>query len=56
MPKPPQQDQPEQPGDYELQYRRENPALNQLAQTRDEKTNKRGNDITRRTLTHNIIG
>ena len=47
-------DQPEQPSQYELHQRRENTALNQLAQARDEKTHQGRDDITRRTLTHNI--
>jgi hypothetical protein len=50
--KPAQPDQPEKPSDYEMHYRREYPALNQLAQPRNEKTHERCDDITGRTLTH----
>ena len=55
MSKPPQPDQPEESGYYEVHERREYPALNQLAQARNEKTHQRRDDITGRTLTHNII-
>jgi hypothetical protein len=51
---PPQPDQPEKSGDYEMHYRGEYPALNQLAQSGDEKTHKRCDDITGGTLTHNV--
>lgn len=55
MSKPPQPDQPEEPGHYEMHQRRENPALNQLAQARNEKTHEGRDDIAGGTLTHNII-
>ena len=52
---PAERDQPEQPSQNELHQRGENTALNQLAQARDEKTHQGGDDITRRTLTHNYL-
>jgi hypothetical protein len=52
---PSQPDQPEKSSDYKMHYRREYPALNQLAQPRNEKTHERCDDITGGTLTHNII-
>ncbi len=54
MSKPPEPDQPEKPGPYEVHECRQYPALNQLAQTRNKKTHQRRNNITGRTLTHNI--
>lgn len=54
MSEPPQPDQPEKSSDYEMDYRRENPALNQLAQPRNEKTHERCDDITGGSLTHNV--
>jgi hypothetical protein len=51
---PPQPDQPEESSDYEMHYRREYPALNQLAQPRNKKTHERRDDITGGALTHNI--
>jgi hypothetical protein len=53
--KPPQPDQPEEPRDYKMHYRREYPALNQLTQSRNEKTHQRCDDVTGGTLTHNVV-
>jgi len=53
--KPPQPDQPEEPGSYEVHERGQYPTLNQLSQARNEKTHQRRDNITGRTLTHNII-
>ncbi len=55
MSEPPQPNEPEHAGHDEVHQRRNNPTLNQLTQARDEKTRKRGNDITSRTLFHNNI-
>ena len=55
MPEPSQPDQPKESSDYEMHYRREYPALNQLAKTGNKKTHQRRDNITGRTLTHNII-
>ena len=55
MSKPPQPDQPEEPRDDKMYYRREYPALNQLAQSRNEKTHQRCDDVTGGTLTHNVV-
>jgi hypothetical protein len=55
VPEPAQPNQPEKPSYYEMHYRREYPALNQLAQARNEKTHERCDDITGGTLAHSII-
>jgi hypothetical protein len=52
---PPQPDEPKEPGSYEVHQRRKDPSLNQLSQARNEKTHQRRDNITGRTLTHNII-
>jgi hypothetical protein len=55
VPEPPQPDQPKKSSDYEMHYGREYPALDQLAQPRNEKTHERCDDITGGTLTHRIV-
>ena len=55
MPEPAQQNKPKHAGHDEVHERRDNPALDQLTQARDEKAHQRGNDITRRTLLHNNL-
>jgi len=55
MSEPPQQNEPEHAGYDEVHQRRNNSALDQLTQSRDEKTHQRGDDITRRTLLHNNV-
>jgi hypothetical protein len=55
MSEPPQQNEPEQGGHDEVQERGKNPTLDQLTQTRNEKTHQRGDDVTCRTLFHNNV-
>jgi hypothetical protein len=54
MSQPPQQDQPEERREDEVRQGSQDPALNQLAEARNEKTYERRDNITGRTLAHNM--
>jgi len=54
MDEPSEQEEPEHPGEAELDDRHQQAALDELAQARDEKTTYGGDDVSCRTLTaHN---
>jgi hypothetical protein len=51
MNQPAEQDDPKQAGQYELHGRHQQPALNELTESRNEETAERRNDIAGGTLT-----